>query len=129
LLISAVILFFSLGDATEFAEKMSPYYGQDVSFTMHHFENGWWGGTVYDLNKGTCTNEVLLSDQLFGDLGDDDLWKGILAHEWAHVLQGKNCRDNEHQADVWALSMLAQAHEMDAFDRYLRFLREVRGWR
>ena len=121
-----MLFSFSVEEADRFTEKMSLYYRRELSYEMHYFPNKWWGATVYDQNSGRCTDKVYLSDQFYGSLGDDELWKGVLAHEWAHVLQGENCANNEQQADVWALVMLAHAHEMEAFQRYLDFARK--GW-
>jgi len=38
----------------------------------------------------------------------------VLAHEWAHVAQGKNCWDNEAEAQLIALALLAEADEWGA---------------
>lgn len=111
---------FSISGADIFAEKMSEYYGQDLSYQMYYFDTGWWGATVWE--PGGCTDTVYLSDQFYGDLGNDELWKGVLAHEWAHVIQGANCVNNEVNANKIALQKLADANEWEAYSRWCEFL-------
>lgn len=117
-----IISSFSIFRADAFANKMSEYYGRDLSYQMHYFDTGWWGATVWE--PGGCTNTVYLSDQFYGDLGNDELWKGVLAHEWAHVIQGANCVNNEVNANKIALQMLIDADEWKAWNRWCEFL----GW-
>jgi hypothetical protein len=42
------------------------------------------------------------------------MWKYVLAHEWAHVAQGEHCWDNEAEAELIALAVLANAGEWGA---------------
>ena len=116
---------FNRQDANVFAEKMSAYYEISTVVEMHYFDNEWWGATVY---QNGCTSRVYLSDQFEGELGKDALWKGVLAHEWVHVLQGKNCVNNEINADKIAMQKMWEAREIAAWLRYSIFLQEVRGW-
>lgn len=123
-IITTIILsFFSIARADAFAEKMSHYYGRDLSYQMYYFPQGWWGATVWV--PGGCTDTVYLSDQFYGSLGNDELWKGVLAHEWAHVIQGANCVNNERNANEIALQKLSEAGEQEAFQRWCKYL----GWK
>lgn len=125
----AIAQSFSVARADAFTEKMSEYYGIPLRYELHYFGNDWLGATVYNTQAGRCSSQVYLSVD-FRDtaLGDDDLWKGVLAHEWAHVYQGDRCADNEHEADEIALRMLLEAGEVSAYFRWARFLQERWGW-
>jgi len=125
LILLMTIQSFSPGNADAFADKMEEYYGFNLRWEKRYIGT-WMGATVYG-NNG-CTDRVYLSDQFYGELGDDDLWKGILAHEWAHVSQGSQCANNEHDADLIALEMLWNAKEFSAYFRYAKFLQEQWGW-
>lgn len=125
LILLMTIQSFSPGNADAFAEKMEEYYGFELRWEKRDLGT-WMGATLYD--GGRCTNTVYLSDQFYGQLGMDDLWKGILAHEWAHVSQGSLCSGNEHNADSIALEKLWDAKEFSAYFRYARFLQERWGW-
>lgn len=116
---------FSLNNLSAFSEKMSYYYGYELRYEVKDI-GSWLGGTVY--SNGGCTTEVYLSKQFFGQLGNDDLWKGVLAHEWAHTLQGSECANNEYGADIIALQKLWEARELSAFFRYGKFLQEQWDW-
>lgn len=120
---------FSPTNADAFANKMSKHYGIPLRYELHYFGNKWMGATVYNTGTGSCSSQVYLSTR-FRDtaLGDDDLWKGVLAHEWAHVLQGNGCKNNEREADAIALRKLLEAGELSAFIRYSIFLQERWKW-
>jgi hypothetical protein len=119
----ALSISFSLVRADAFAEKMSHYYGKDLSYQMYYFSTGWWGATVWE--PGGCTDTVYLSDQFYGDLGEDELWKGVLAHEWAHVLQGSTCVNNERNANKIAVQKLKDANEWRAVFLWCEYITEV----
>jgi hypothetical protein len=111
--------------ADAFALKMSEHYGYNLRYEIRDLGT-WYGATVF--SDGACTTQVYLSDQFTGELGRDDLWKGVLAHEWAHTIQGSECADNEHAAQEIALQKLWEAGELSAFFRWSRFLQERWGW-
>ena len=124
-----ILLFFSsfsVSNADLFAKKMSHYYEFELLYQLYYFENGWWGATVRE--PGGCTDTVYLSDQFYGELGEGPLWKGVLAHEWAHVSQGARCVGNEDEADWIALRMLAKANEWPAVFRWIEYLEDVKKW-
>ena len=56
---------------------------------------------------------------------EDELWKGVLAHEWAHVIQGANCVNNEVNANKIALQMLIDADEWRAKFRWCKYVTEI----
>lgn len=116
---------FSPARADAFADKMEEYYGFDLRWERRYIGT-WMAATVY--RGGVCTDRVYLSDQFYGELGNDDLWKGVLAHEWAHVSQRGECANNEHSADLIALDKLWEAGEISAYFRYSVFLQERWGW-
>lgn len=107
-------------DMRQFGQHMEPFYAAaghptDTSNTsLHELPYTYWGATVW---SGRCTNQVYLSDR-FADPGHPfyatAMWKYVLAHEWAHVAQGSQCWENEAEAQLIALSVLADAGEMDA---------------
>jgi hypothetical protein len=105
---------------------MSAYYGFPTSYEIYHFNSRWWAGTVWE--NGGCINRVYLSDQFEGELGEGVLWKGVLAHEWAHVLQGKNCVNNEWNADKIAMQKMWEAGEIEAWFRWGIYLQVAKGW-
>lgn len=104
----------------DFANKMEPYYAQagiptDTSNTsLGELPATYWGATLW---QNRCTNRVFLNKQ-FASGGhpfyNTPMWKYILAHEWAHVSQGKQCWDNELEARLVALALLAEAGEWGA---------------
>jgi len=116
---------FSPANADAFAEKMSAHYGYSLRYEVRNIGT-WLGATVATNN--VCTTQVYLSDQFLGELGNDDLWKGVLAHEWAHTLQGSKCVNNEYNAEKMALQKLREARELSAYIRYAIFLQEKWGW-
>lgn len=125
LILLMTIQSFSPGNADAFAEKMEDYYGFGLRWEQRDL--GKWMGATLSVG-GVCTSRVYLSTRFNGELGDDDLWKGILAHEWAHVSQGSECVNSEHGADLLALEKLWDAKEFSAYFRYARFLQERWGW-
>jgi hypothetical protein len=116
---------FSTANADVFARKMSVHYGYNLRYEIRDIGT-WYGATVY--GSGACTTQVIIDDQFLGDMGEDDLWKGVLAHEWAHTIQGSKCANNEYGAQVIALDMLLRAGEFPAYFRWARFLQEKWGW-
>jgi hypothetical protein len=128
-----VILFllasgFSVPNADAYAEKMSEYYGYPVRYEVRDIGE-WMAATLS--SDGRCTTRVFLDDQFLAR--DDDLWKGVLAHEWAHTLQGSKCgltrnQANEDEADRVALDALWQMNEISAYFRYSIFLQERWNW-
>jgi hypothetical protein len=104
----------------KFGREMEPYYAElgiptDTSdTTLHNLPNAYWGATVWD---GRCTAQVYLSDRFANashPFYSTPMWKYVLAHEWAHVAQGKQCWDNEAEAELIALTVLANAGEWGA---------------
>ncbi len=104
----------------DFGIKMEPYYAQsgiptDTSDTsLHELPYSYWGATLW---QERCTNRVYLSDQFASSrhpFYNTPMWKYVLAHEWAHVAQGKKCWDNEAEAQLIGLAMLAEAGEWEA---------------
>jgi hypothetical protein len=100
-----------------FGREMMPYYSQmgiptDTSnTTIHDLPSLYWGATVWDSG---CTTQVYLSDRFATPahpFHSTPMWKYVLAHEWAHVAQGKQCWDNEAEAELIALAVLANADE------------------
>ena len=119
---------FSPTAADAYAKKMSEYYGYPVRYEVRDIGT-WMAATLSQ--EGICTTRVFLDDQFLSR--DDDLWKGILAHEWAHTLQGSKCgytrnQANEDEADRVALDALLQMGEISAYFRYSIFLQERWGW-
>ena len=104
----------------EFGRQMEPHFEAaghptDTSSTrLHELPVTYWGATVW---SGRCTNQVYLS-QRFADPShpfyNTPMWKYVLAHEWAHVAQGAECWENEAEAQLIALAVLADAGELDA---------------
>jgi hypothetical protein len=129
-ILTAILLFintFFVADAplndkamADFAAKMEPYYAQagiptDTSNTsLSELPTTYWGATLW---QQRCTNRVYLNEK-FADEShpfyNTPMWKYILAHEWAHVSQGKHCWDNEIEAQLIALELLAEAGEWGA---------------
>lgn len=108
------------GAINEFALKMEPYYSElgiptDTGNTsLHELDTNYWGGTVW---QGRCTSQVYLSKRFTQPehpFYGTPMWKYVLAHEWAHVAQGEQCWDNEGEAELIALAVLAEAGEWDA---------------
>jgi hypothetical protein len=103
-----------------FGREMEPHYSElgiptDTSdTTLHNLPNTYWGATVWN---GRCTSQVYLSERFTNarfPFYSSPMWKYVLAHEWAHVAQGKNCWDNEAEAELIALTVLANAGEWGA---------------
>jgi hypothetical protein len=118
-----IIQNFSPENADAFAEKMSEYYGYDLTYEVRDIGD-WMGATLW--SGEACTTTVFLDDQFLWQYGD--LWKGVLAHEWAHTLQGSKCENNERAADRIALDKLLDAKEFHAYATYTLFLRDKWGW-
>ena len=104
----------------DFALKMEPYYAQagiptDTSNTsLHKLPETYWGATVW---SGRCTKQVYLDERFAGrehPFYNTPMWKYVLAHEWAHVAQRDQCMDNEAEAQLIALAVLADAGEWGA---------------
>lgn len=100
-----------------YQDKMAPIYADlgipaDTSnVQLQRLPYNIYGGTM--ANWGTdCTNAVKIGYKTV-DRGDV-LWKYILAHEWAHVAQGPNCANNEDEATIMALAVLAEGGEYNA---------------
>jgi hypothetical protein len=101
----------------DFALKMEPYYvelgipTETNNASLHELQVTYWGGTVW---SGRCTSQVYLSER-FTRPGHPfygtPMWKYVLAHEWSHVAQGEHCWDNEGEAELIALAVLAEAGE------------------
>jgi hypothetical protein len=112
----------------DFVHKMEPYYLEsglptDTSNTsLSELPNNYWGATVW---KDACTNQVYLSDE-FTDPNhafyNTPMWKYVLAHEWAHVAQGQYCWENEAEAQLIALEVLADAGEWGALYTALEWM-------
>ena len=104
----------------DFAIKMEPYYAEsgipsDTSNTsLNELPATYWGATVW---VDRCTNQVYLSERFANSehpFYNTPMWKYILAHEWAHVAQGRQCWQNEAEAQLIALAVLADAGEWGA---------------
>jgi hypothetical protein len=104
----------------DFALKMEPYYAEsgipsDTSNTsLNELPAAYWGATVWE---DRCTNQVYLSEQFANadhPFYNTPMWKYVLAHEWAHVAQGGQCWENEVEAQLIALEILADAGEWGA---------------
>ena len=104
----------------QFGREMQPYYAElgiptDTSdTTMHNLPAVYWGATVWN---GRCTSQVYLSERFANashPFYSTPMWKYVLSHEWAHVAQGKQCWDNEAEAELIALAVLANAGEWGA---------------
>jgi len=112
----------------EFGQQLEPYYIEagiptDTSNTsLHNLPTTYWGATVW---SGRCTNQVYLSER-FADPShpffNSPMWKYVLAHEWAHVAQGVNCWENEAEAQLIALAILAEAGEWDTVYTVLEWM-------
>ena len=112
----------------DFGLKMEPYYeaaghSTDTSNTsLHELPNTYWGATVW---SGRCTNRVYLSDRFIDPAHPffgTPMWKYVLAHEWAHVAQGVHCWENEAEAQLIALAVLADAGEWEAVYTVLEWM-------
>ena len=104
----------------EFGRQMEPYfkaagYPTDTSNTsLHELPVTYWGATVW---SGRCTNQVYLNERFANPshpFYNTPMWKYVLAHEWAHVAQGAQCWENEAEAQLIALAVLAEAGEWGA---------------
>jgi len=103
---------FSTDSANNFAEEMQPYFGVPTNWQIKDL-GSWWSATLAVGEPLVCTTTVYISPKWKTE--QSALWKYTLAHEWAHVKQGKNCVNNEHSADIIALTNLAKAGEWGAF--------------
>lgn len=112
----------------EFATKLEPYYALEGlptdtgNTSLHEIPNLYWGATVW---KDRCTNQVYLSQSFTSPdhpFYNTPMWKYVLAHEWAHVAQGINCWENEVEAQLIALEILAEAEEWDAVFTALKWM-------
>jgi len=103
---------FSTDSANNFAEEMQPYFGVPTNWQIKDL-GSWWSATLAVGDPLVCTTTVYLSPKWKTE--QSALWKYTLAHEWAHVKQGKRCVNNEHSADIIALTSLAKAGEWGAF--------------
>ena len=112
----------------DFANKMEPYYTElgiptDTGNTsLHELHVSYWGGTVW---QGRCTTQVYLSERFTRrehPFYGTPMWKYVLAHEWAHVAQGEHCWDNEGEAELIALAVLAEAGEWEAIFTALKWM-------
>jgi len=112
LLSISIVSPFSVESADDFAEKMQPYFGVATNWQFRDIGT-WWSATLAVGDPLVCTSTVYLSPKWKTE--KSALWKYTLAHEWGHVLQGKNCVNNEHNADIIALTKLAEAEEWGAF--------------
>jgi len=77
----------------DYTEKMAKYYGHELSYSLRELKGDWLGATLW--TSGGCTWTNYLDRREW----EDDLWKGVLAHEWAHSFLGKNCISN-HPAET-----------------------------
>ena len=103
---------FSPEAADAFADKMETYYNVPTNWKFRDIGD-WWSATLATGDPLVCTTTVYISPKWKTE--QSPIWKYTLAHEWAHVLQGKNCVNNEKNADLIALSRLAEAREWKAF--------------
>lgn len=104
----------------DFAVKMEPFYAElgiptnTGNTSIHELHIDYWGGTVWNER---CTTQVYLSERFTRPVHPfygTPMWKYVLAHEWAHVAQGEQCWDNEGEAELIALAVLAEAGEWEA---------------
>lgn len=104
----------------DYARKIEPYYVNlgiptDTSNTsLRSLPSTYWGATVWN---DRCTSQVYLSEQFtqaWNPFYKSPMWKYVLAHEWAHVAQGKLCMNNESEAELIALVVMADAGEWEA---------------
>ena len=112
LLSSSIIDPFTPESADAFAEKMQPYFGVNTNWSFLDI-GSWWSATLAQGDPLVCTSTVYISPRWKTE--QTALWKYTLAHEWAHVLQGSKCVNNERNANVIALTKLAEAGEWGAF--------------
>ena len=112
----------------EFGADLEPYFEAaghptDTSNTsLHELPVTYWGATVW---SGSCTNQVYLSERFVDPTHPfykTPMWKYVLAHEWAHVAQGQHCWENEAEAQLIALAVLAEAGEWDAVYTVLEWM-------
>jgi hypothetical protein len=104
----------------DFAFKMEPYYADlelpsnTRNASLRKLPNTYWGATVW---AETCTSQVYLDERFTHSshpFHGTPMWKYVLAHEWAHVAQGRHCWDNELEAQLIGLAVLAEAGEWGA---------------
>lgn len=134
----AVLLYLNslfVGDAAlteramdEFAIKMEPYYAamglptDTGNASLYSIPDSYWGATVW---AERCTAQVFLSEG-FRDPNhpfyNTPMWKYVLAHEWAHVAQGIHCWQNEAEAQLIALAVLAESGEWGALITALEWM-------
>jgi hypothetical protein len=85
------------GAMHDFGLKMQPYYAQSgmptdaTNTSLHELPSTYWGATLW---QQRCTNRVYLNERFASanhPFYNTPMWKYVLAHEWAHVAQGKDC--------------------------------------
>jgi len=112
----------------DFGVQLEPYFAAaghptDTSNTsLHELPVTYWGATVW---SGRCTNQVYLSSRFADPIHpfyNTPMWKYVLAHEWAHVAQGAECWENEAEAQLIAMSVLADAGELQAVYTVLEWM-------
>lgn len=112
----------------EFAQKMEPYYeeagipAETGNASFYELPADYWGATVW---SDGCTSRVFLSERFTSNnhpFHSTPMWKYVLAHEWAHVAQGKLCWENEAEAQLIALAVLADAGEWGAVITALKWM-------
>jgi len=137
-ILTAILLFINMifvGDAPlsdaamrEFGQHLEPHFVEagvptDTSNTsLHELPVTYWGATVW---SGRCTNQVYLSERFADPIHpfyNTPMWKYVLAHEWAHVAQGAHCWENEAEAQLIAMAVLAEAGEWDALYTVLEWM-------
>ena len=137
-ILTAILLFINMifvGDAPlsdaairEFGQQLEPHFVEaglqtDTSNTsLHELPVTYWGATVW---SGSCTNQVYLSERFVDPTHpfyNTPMWKYVLAHEWAHVAQGQHCWENEAEAQLIALVVLAEAGEWEVVYTVLEWM-------
>lgn len=108
----SIIAPFTPESADAFAEEMQPHFGVNTNWKFKDLGK-WWSATLAQGNPLVCTTTVYLSPRW--ETEQSALWKYTLAHEWSHVLQGSKCVNNERNANIIALTKLAEAGEWGAF--------------
>ena len=121
IIVLALLLGYTSETGQDYTEKMAKYYGHELSYSLRELKGDWLGATLW--TSGGCTWTNYLDRREW----EDDLWKGVLAHEWAHSFLGKNCID-EDEANKIALVVMARAEEYHAFCTWMHFLKHEKGW-
>ena len=116
----------------QFGREIEPFYAElgiptDTSdTTLHNLPAVYWGATVWNAR---CTSQVYLSERFANaahPFYSTPMWKYVLAHEWAHVAQGMHCWGNEAEAELIALTILANAGEWGAVITALEWMFTLR---